>query len=248
MTDTTPKQCRVCRKPFNAYPLGEKNGFELEACRVCGSVMVNPEVTDAEREEFFGMVEPQITHIPQHAREVERLKGILLKIEPNPAGKTFLDVGSQYGYAVTAAKALGMKAQGVEKHEHFITFLHEKYENGAETFLHKTAQALAAENNGQKFDFIYSTENFGMETEPESFAQAIADLLAPKGKLYIHEPDGNHFNLPRQFVNWEIAYPPINFVYYSKKGMTALLARHGLAVRKKLFSWRPFMRLVVTKK
>lgn len=248
MTDTTQQQCRVCRKPFNAYPLGEKNGFILEACRACGSVMVNPAVTEAEREEFFGMVEPQITHIPHHDREVERLKGILRKIEPHAQGKTFLDVGSQYGYAVTAAKDMGMKAQGIEKHEHFITFLHEKYPDGDKTFQHKTAQALAAENTGQKFDFIYSTENFGMETDPEGFAQAIADLLAPNGVFYMHEPDGNHLNLPRQFVNWEIAYPPINFVYYSKKGMAALLARHGLIIRKKLFSWRPFMRLVVAKK
>lgn len=247
MTDTTQQPCRVCRKPFNAYPLGEKNGFELEACRACGSVLVNPEVTEEQREEFFGIVEPKITHIPNHEAEIERLKKVILKVEPQPQGKTFLDVGSQYGYAVSAAKQLGMKAHGVEKHDHFIEFLHEKYENGKEIFQHIRLQDYAA-TNPPKYDFIYSTENFGMETQPEEFAQAIADLLAPSGKVYIHEPDGNHFNLPRQFVNWEIAYPPINFVYYSKKGMAALLARHGLAIKHKYFSWRPFMRLYVTKK
>ncbi len=247
MTDTTQQQCRVCHKPFNAYPLGEKNGFELAACRSCGSVTVDPEVTDALREEFFGIVEPKITHMPNHEKEIERLKKIIQKVEPNPQGKTFLDVGSQYGYAVAAAKELGMKVHGVEKHEHFIEFLHEKYAKGSETFQHIRLQDYAAANP-PKYDFIYSTENFGMETKPEEFAQAIADLLAPNGKVYIHEPDGNHFNLPRQFINWEIAYPPINFVYYSKKGMAALLARHGLAVKKTFFSWRPFMRLVATKK
>lgn len=248
MTDTTQQKCRVCHKPFNAYALGEKNGFALEACRHCGSVMVDPWVTEEQREEFFGTVEPQITHMANHEFEIARLRKIILKIEPQPQGKTFLDIGAQYGYAVKAAQGLGMKAKGIERHPFFIEFLHSKYEkDGREVFEHIDLLDYVA-GSPEKVDFIYSTESFTMSAQPEELAQAMADVLAPGGKIYIHEPDGNHFNLPRQFINWEFAYPPINFIYYSKQGMASLLARHGLQIRKKFFSWRPFMRLIVTKK
>lgn len=246
MTDTTQQKCRACHKPFNPYPLGEKNGFALQACRNCGTVMVEPWVAEDQREEYFGSVEPQITHMANHEKEVEKLKKIIQKVEPNPAGKTFLDIGSQHGYAVTAAKELGMKAIGLERHDFYIEFLHTKYEN-KEDFLHTSAQEYAA-TNPPKADFIYSIENFSMETQPEELAAAITSLLADKGKVYIYEPDGNHYNLPRKFINWEVAFPPINFIFYSKKGMAALLARHGLKIRKKFFTWIPYMRLIAAKK
>jgi SAM-dependent methyltransferase len=246
MTDKTQEKCRACHKALHTYPMGEKNGYSLAACRSCGTVTVTPWVTDKDREEYFGEVEPQVTHIQAHEKEIIRLQKLIQQRIPDPKGKRFLDIGAQYGYAAIAARNLGMSVTAIEPHEFFIQFLQEKYEN-PEIFLHTTLQEYAA-TKPEAADFIYSSENFCMQTDPESFTAALASLLTPGGKLYIDEPDGNSFNLPRKFTSWEMAFPPINFIYFSKRGMAALLARHGLKIKRKFFTWRPFMRLVVIKK
>ena len=76
----------------------------------------------------------------------------------------------------------------------------------------------------------------------------MAKTIAVSGKIYIEEPDGNSFNVPKRFTDWEFVQPPLNFLYLSKKGIAKLLARHGLKIEKSYFVWAPFMRLIVTKK
>jgi SAM-dependent methyltransferase len=245
MTDVLPDKCLICHKDLHAYPMGEKEGYKLIACKSCGTVMTNPLVTQAQREAYFGEIDPQITHIPEPSREIERIKKLILKLMPHPAGKRFLDVGCQNGYAVVAAKELGMLSQGIDQHGFFIDFARDKY--GANLFEQTTAAEYAAAGH-PPVDFLYALECFCMQPDPDNFTAALARLITPKGMIYIEEPDGNHFNLPRKFANWPVVWPPINFIYLSRKGMDALLKRHGLKITKKFFNWLPRMRLVVRKK
>jgi len=247
MTAETPQddKCPICLKPFVPYPMGEKNDFQFAACSACGSVMVTPWMTDEKREQYFGEIEPQITHTPNPDNDIAARKKAIERIMPNPAGKKFLDVCSQQGYSVVAAKSLGMTAHGIDPHEFFVDFARSKF--GDELFDYTSASEYAESHAGE-YDFIYVQEAFSANTRPDELAAALKKLLAPGGVIYIEEPDGNHWNLPGKFILWPLVFPPINFSYISRKGLALLLKRHGLAVTKVFWSWHPFSKLVVKHK
>lgn len=240
----TQTVCRICRKPFVPFPMGEKNGYTLEACKACGSVTTTPWPTQADIDKFFGDIQPEVVHEPDHQGRINRIKQLLKKLVPNPAGRRFLDVSARQGYAVIAAKDLGFQAHGIDSHDFCVAFAKDKYD--PHLFEYTTVQAYAAK--GGQAEFLYVTEGFCEQTDPESYAAALAQILAPNGIMYLEEPDGNHIRLPANFPRWGFVDPPLNFSYISKKGMLILLARHGLKLQKKFFAWNPFMRLIVVHK
>jgi hypothetical protein len=251
-TKTTPQtpppqaqsKCRICLKPFNPFPLGEKNGYTFEACKACGSVTTIPWPTQADIDKFYGDIQPEIVHAPNPQGRINQIKKHLNKLMPNHAGKRFLDVCTREGYAVVAAKELGFQAHGIDRHDFCVAFEKDKYD--PHLFEHTTVQEYA-EKGGQA-EFIYVVEGFCEQRDPDDYAAALANILAPGGMIYIQEPDGNHIRLPANFPRWSFVYPPMNFSYISKKGMLILLARHGLKLQKKFFSWNPYMRLVIVHK
>lgn len=226
--------------------MGEKNGFSFAACQSCGSVMVMPWVTRQQREDALGDIQPEATHIPNPDAEIAHYKKHLQKVTGgrlSGTGRKFLDVGCRQGYTVMAAKGMDYLAKGLDQHDFFIRFAQEKYGDGL--FEHATVQDYA--ESGQQADVVFSLECFSEQTDLDAFTAALAKTLAPGGIIYIEEPDGNSFHLPKSFANWAFAEPPLNFVYPSKKGLTALLKRHGLKITKSFFSWSPMMKLVVMK-
>lgn len=237
-------KCRICLKPFTAFPLGEKNGYTFEACKACGSVTTIPWPTQADIDKFFGDIQPEIVHAPNPKGQINGLKKLLQKLVPAPAGRRFLDVCTRQGYAVIAAKELGFQAHGIDSHDFCISFAKDKYD--PHLFEHISVQDYAAK--GGQADFIYVNEGFCEQTDPDGYAAALAKILTPGGQIYIHEPDGNHIRLPANFPRWSFVDPPLNFSYISKKGILILLARHGLKLQKKFFRWSPYMRLIVVHK
>lgn len=236
--------CPICHKAFSPYPMGEKDGFAFVACKSCGSVLIDPPIVQDQLDAFYADVQPQITHVADVADTTERMRKILLKLGNDVAGKRFLDILCRHGYAVHAAKKLGMNAKGIDSHEFYASFAREK-NGGPEIFDHKTALEYA--NTGAQADIIFSLESFCEQTDIEAHMAGIAKILAPGGKLYIQEPDGNSFWIPRTFANWIFVDPPLNLNFISKKGMKALLARHGLKIERSFFTWGPFMRLIASK-
>lgn len=239
------EKCKICLKPFYSFPMGEKNGYILESCRACGSVMARPWVTQEQLDKFFGEVQPTATHLAEPDIEISITESLIRKTCPGePKGKRFLDIANRQGYGVMAAKRLGMEPLGISPHDFFTKFAQEVY--APDLFKHISVQDYAA-SDPPKVDFILAQETFTEQPDPESYMAAVARLLAPGGVMYVEEADGNSFNLPKRFAEWGYVEPPLNFVYYSKKGLTALLNRHGLAVQKMFFTWKPMMRMVVVK-
>ena len=238
------KTCPVCLYPLQGYSMGEKNGYQLVACKGCGSVMVKPWMTPAEIEKFFGEVQPEIVHVSNPPAQIAAMKKLIQKITDNFAGRRFLDISCRQGYAVMAAKELGLQAKGIDPHDFFIAFAKDKYT--ADLFEHISVQDYAA--RGEQADVIFSIESFCEQTDPEGYMAALSKIIAPGGILYLQEPDGNNFHLPKNFSRWRFVDPPLNFVYFSEKGMKSILARHGFKIQKSLFTWGPFMRLLAAKK
>jgi hypothetical protein len=240
----TQKTCRICLKPFVEYPMGEKNGSKFVACKACGSIETQPWPTQEELDQFFADIQPEIVHFPNHEREIIRIKKLIGKVTQDFKGRRFLDVCSRQGYGVLAAKELGFQAHGIDSHDFFVAFAKDKYD--PHLFTHISVQDYAAKN--EQAEFIYIPEGFCEQLDPESYVAALAKILAPTGKIYLHEPDGNHLRLPTNFANWGFVDPLLNFSYLSKRGLEALLARHGLKIEKSFWSWSPFMHLVVVHK
>lgn len=238
------QKCRICQQPFQPYPMGEKNGCMLMACRSCGSVMTDPYITQEELDIYFADIDPQITHAPDPAREIIDMKDRIVKITPELKGKRFLDAGCRQGYAVKAAHLQGMKPFGIDSHDFFIRFAQEKYP--PDLFKHTTVQDYAA-TDPEKYDIGFALECFCEQTDPEGFVAGLSRLIKQGGLLYIEEVDGNSFNLPRNFANWSYVDPPLNFLYISKQGMEAILGRHGFRIQKMFFTWRPLMRLIAVR-
>ncbi|HYD19241.1 MAG TPA: class I SAM-dependent methyltransferase [Patescibacteria group bacterium] len=236
--------CIICQKPFFPYPMGEKNGCILHSCKNCGSVMTEPLVTRDELDAYFASIDPQITHVPDPAREIIDMKDRIVKITPELKGKRFLDVAARQGYAIKAAHLQGMKVFGIDSHDFFIRFAQEKYP--PDLFKHSTVMDYAAEDP-EKYDIVFALETFCEQPDPDAFVAGLSRLMKKGGLLYIEEVDGNSFNLPRNFANWTYVDPPLNFIYMSKKGMEAILNRHGFQIQKMFFTWRPLMRLIAVK-
>lgn len=245
MSSMPESTCRACLAPFHPYPMGDKNGFKLEGCRSCGSVLANPWPKAEDIEKYYGDVQPEAVHVSDPERETSYIaKQLVKRLGPAKQGARFLDVVARQGYAVVAAEKLGYKARGLNSLEYLARFAAEK--NGTERFEEATLQDYAA--RGEKADVILSVEAFCEQTDLEGFTAALAASLDKGGVIYIEEPDGNHFNAPRDFAFWRVVDPPASFGFISKKGMEKLLGRHGLKIKKSFFTWVPYMRLLVVKK
>lgn len=235
--------CRICKKPLYPQPMGEKNGYSLVACKSCGSVMVSPWIEQDELDQFFGDVQPEITHLPDPDAEIKTMVKNITAAAKGVSGKRFLDVSCRQGYGVMAAKQLGFDAKGIDSHDFMIRFAQKEYD--ATLFEHVSAVDYAA--TGVKADVVFSLESLCEQPDPESFVAALAALTAPGGVVYMEEPDGNNFNLPRIFTKWALVEPPLNFLYISKRGLLLLLKRHGFRVKKIFFSWAPMTRLIAVR-
>lgn len=237
------KTCRICLQPLNEYDMGEKNGYQLMACEYCGSIAVSPWPTQDDIDTFFGDIQPEIVHSPDHKIKIKTAVKLIRKVTDKFVGRRFLDVSCRQGYAVMAAKELGFQVKGIDNYDFFVTFAKDKYD--ADLFEHATVQEYAAK--GEQAEFIFCVESFCEQLDPEGYMEALSKIIAPGGTLYLQEPDGNSFHIPKKFSDWDYVDPLVNFSWISEKGMEMLLARHGFKIRKKFFTWGPFVRLIVVK-
>lgn len=242
--------CIVCHGNFNPYAIGDKDGYNLVSCRSCGSVLTAPWPSDAALEKYYGDIQPEAVHAENPEDVITKATKILSKVLPPPvAGKDMLlDINAQRGYTTIAAARMGWKAVGLNSQEFLYRFAANNY--GENNFIYTDAVTFASEIT-DKFNVIIAINTFNEARDLDAFTAALASLLAPGGMIYLEEPDGNHFNTPRDFAGWSIVEPPITCAILSKKGMVKLLARHGLGIKQTFFSWlRPVVRahVVHTKK
>lgn len=240
---TQELHCHICRKDTTPYDMGDKNGYRLLACRACGSVLASPWPTDAAVDSYYGDIQPEIVHATDPEREIASAARILKKYlgMPRDGNARLLDANALRGYGVMAAQQLGYAATGINPLDFYDRFATEKY--GQKNFEHAALPALAA--RGETFDAVLCISALTEQTDPDAFVAALARVLAPQGVVYIEEPDGNHLNTPRNFAEWDMVDPPVTCATLARPGIAALLARHGLVIRKRYFTWAPYMRLIV---
>lgn len=250
MTNTARKYnqedawCRGC-KGANLAKVGEKDGFALMRCADCKTVVVNPYPADAELMEYYQQYRKTGEYLGKKDSKLRRAQGRVKSIlSQKPPGKKFLDVGCSVGFVVVSATDMGCEATGIDIDADVINIANREFA-GKGRFEAIAVQDLAA--RGDKFDMVYSSEVVEHVRDPEDFIAAISKVMNPGAVLYLTAPDGAHFRVPKDFSSWGMVCPPEHLTFFSRKGITQLLARHGLKVEKFQLAFKPGLKVFARK-
>ena len=235
--------CRACEGKIS-QPIGSKNGFTFHCCGGCGTVTVSPFPTLAELEAFYKSYAGTTDYTKKEKRKIQRSTKRIRRLKGYTKGRAFLDVGCNYGFAVVAAHALGFDAHGIDVDSTAIASNQQRYE-GRGSFTHVPVQDYAA--SGKKADVIYTSEVIEHVPDPDSFVAAMSKILNAGGVLYLTTPDASHVRVPKDFATWDQVIPPEHLTYFTRKGMKALLERHGFKSVKFGFNLKPGLRVIASK-
>lgn len=219
-------------------PSGDKNSYALFRCDGCGTHKVHPQPSPAELAAFYESYVGTTDYTKKRDRKIARSLRRIRKLMRRAPGKQFLDVGCNYGFAVAAAKQLGLDAHGIDIDPTAVAASAQQF---GPHFEARTVEDYAA--SGAKSDMVYTSEVIEHTLDPNSFAASLATILRPGGALYLTAPDGGHFGLPKDFTQWEQVIPPEHLTYFTRKGMKQMFERHGFTDVKFAFNMKPGIRL-----
>lgn len=236
--------CKACSTALSpAMTIGNKNGFDFLCCPQCRTVTVSPFPTPEELMAFYQSYKGTVNYRDKAGKKLNRASKRLKRLMRLTSAKRFLDVGCNYGFTVKAALDLGLDAKGIDIDNTAVSQSKESY--GTTKFETISVQDYAA--RGEKADIIYTSEVIEHVPDPDSFVQAIAQILDKDGILYLTTPDAGHWRRPKEFTQWEQAMPPEHITYFTRKGISALLQKHGLKVESFTFTLKPNLRLIARK-
>jgi SAM-dependent methyltransferase len=224
--------CPVC-SGILSEPLGTKDSFEFFRCRDCGtaSVVPLPDIASVITGVYHSFVTTPF-YLTKRAKKLRKARNRLARIESDPTGKTFLDIGCNVGFAVAAALESGMRAFGIDVDPVAVDIARATFNN--EAFESCSIENYAA--RGGQVDILYISEVIEHVPNPQCFAAAMAKLMKPGGKLFLTTPASDHWRLPSRFTDWDEVKPPMHLVLYSQKGLRQLLERHGFGDFR--FEWK----------
>jgi len=137
-------------------------------------------------------------------------------------GSRVLDVGSNVGFFVRAANALGLQAEGLEINS--VLTAHARETNPGMTFHDCALEEF--ELNGA-FDGIYCSEVIEHVTDVTGFAEGILGLLKPGGALYLTTPSADEYMKGGSVIR-DLGAPD-HKLYFNKKNIGPFLQRVGFS-------------------
>jgi SAM-dependent methyltransferase len=237
-------QCNACHSTEGTAIVGTKDAYTLHRCICCSSVSITPFPTLADLKAYYEAYKGTTDYTKKEKRKIQRSSRRIARLKGFTKGRDFLDVGCNYGFAVVAAHALGLNAQGIDVDSTAINSNKQRYP-GQGSFDYVSVEDHAAK--GAKADIIYTSEVIEHVPDPNSFVAAISKILNPGGVVYITTPDASHFRVPENFASWDQVIPPEHVSYFTRDGMKELLERHGFTKVKFGFNLKPGMRVIALK-
>lgn len=242
MTDVLT--CKACLAPVSEK-IGRKDKYDLLRCGACRTVIVDPWPTVEELQAHYQNYFKTGHYLRKKNSKIRRVTKRLRRIlRFNPPGKRFLDVGCSVGFSIPAALKFNLEPKGIDLDASTLEAGRTAF--GGNFFEQISIEDLAA--RGDRFDMAYANEVIEHVPDPESFVRAVAQALAPGGIFYVTCPDGGHKRVPKNFADWDMVIPPDHLTYFSRKGLTTLLARHGLEIKKFQWSFKPGIKAIAVKK
>jgi 2-polyprenyl-3-methyl-5-hydroxy-6-metoxy-1,4-benzoquinol methylase len=158
-------------------------------------------------------------------------------------GKTFIDIGCNAGFAVEAARTLGLEATGIDLDQTAIEFAQKYYPQA--NFQAMSIQEVA--KKGQTFDIIYCSEVIEHLSKVDDFVSSLYKILKQDGILFLTTPDIGHYSIAKNLLDWDGVRPPEHLLYFSKKSLGLLLKKHGFNKVKFKFNFKPTLKVIIRK-
>ena len=243
-----PMACAVCAGERHG-PFAEANGCRLWRCAGCGFVFMHPPPNAARLEAIYGdayngATEGYFTKVEAKLRRSRRrVRRLARRFPGGAAGRAFLDVGCNGGFMTEAAREVGFVATGLDPDGPSVEWARRHFPQ--HRYLNAWLEEADLGEGG--FDAIYCSEVIEHAADPNRFVARLALALAPGGLLYLTTPDVDHWRRPRDVTRWDAFNPPAHCVYFNPRNLARLLANHGLRPVWKALSFKPGIKLIVTR-
>ncbi|MEX1667976.1 class I SAM-dependent methyltransferase [Zhongshania guokunii] len=236
-------ECPSCQRT-NATLFGSKNSHDLYQCQHCTLIYMHPmPSTDALADYYHNYHKT-----PQYTRKLQskqrRAAKRIWSLKRLCKGKRFIDIGCNAGFAVEAARSLGLDALGIDLDNASIDFARRQYPLAK-------FQTIAAENlasQGESFDIIYCCEVIEHLANPHTFLDALYAMLNDGGVLFLTTPDIAHFSVKRNLLEWTAIRPPEHLLYFAKASLKQLLEAHQFSKVNFRPNFKPTLKVVAQKR
>ncbi len=216
-------RCRACCFPRCAR-YGEKNGFTLLQCVRCHSVQVpapEEEAIDAIYESYYTA---DAADAPPATAAT--LKDLLTRFAVHRETGRWLDVGYGQGALLRAASHVGWECFGAEISPPALQ-IGEREGWTVTSRLEDDPRFQDA-----SFDVVSMIELIEHVPDPDTLLQTALRKLRPGGALYLTTPNARSLNARLLRERWSVYAPPEHLTVWSKRGLSAALARIGFTVRR----------------
>lgn len=213
---TTTDQRRRFAVAIEADP-----GLRFDAllrCNACGSLFTDHAPSDAALGRFYEHYHGNPGYLAKIERKLAQEKRRIFLLKCLVRGRRFLDVGSNIGCAVEAARANGFAATGLELSGEAVAIARERYPDNR--FILGTLAALAPE---QMFDLVYCNEVIEHVPDIGGFVHRLAGSVAPGGLLLLTTPDCGHRRVRGDLLRWAGLKPPAHITLFTRAGVRAAL-------------------------
>lgn len=206
----------------------EQNGQVWWRCAACGFLRLIPMADEAAARAEIGGDGIGQSYIASYrtklAQKMRRSRRRVQKLARRMPGRRLLDVGSNIGCLVEAARRIGLSGVGVEINETLVDFASKTYPSCR--FV--SASIERAPLGETIFDGIYCSEVIEHVPDQDRFVAALAARLRPRGVLYLTTPHAREY-LRNGRRRREDFGAPDHKLYHTHRSLRALLLRHGFA-------------------
>ncbi len=207
--------CDICGGNTSFY--SSVNEYTYYMCEACNTVFLFPLPNETELNRYYDSSfvyssgAANMLELRSKARKIVRKM-----IEYNPSGYQFLDIGSGYGYLLSALAPYDITAVGIEPSFH----LWRQSQNTGMDAIHSSFENW---NTELRFDFISLVHVIEHVAEPQRFLEKAVSLLKPGGILYIETPNIDSFQFRAEKKTYTYLTPPDHVRLFSLKSLSFIL-------------------------
>lgn len=234
--------CPVCGSAVFT-PLFEKSGQHFVKCRDCGLVLINPRPFLGALHEVYDEDYSGAYIRKSHSKRRRATRRVQLLQRRHGAQGRWLDVGCSAGFILEAAAKAGFEVCGVDVEAAGVE--HARNVLGLANVHCGQLEALAL--SGASFDVITLYDVIEHVPDLNVLGVELNRLLAPGGMLHVRTPDVGHWRRTRTLARWPEIKPSEHLYYFDRHTLPRLLAKHGLRLVARHFTWKPALSMVFSR-
>src|SRR5687767_5492029 len=237
MIDLSQQPCEVCDHagseplwtttwPEHRYP----GRFTMRRCASCGLLFNSPRLDDEQLGALYGRNYYFFNR--SEAKELGRIVSMYQRtvalVADRVTEKRSLDIGTGRGYLPAVMKRLGWDAHGVEISPDVAQHARRRF--GVDVFT-GTIEQYVASSLKQTFPLVTAIDVIEHVPSPRSFVAAIAQVVAPGGRVIVDTPNGAARNIESKRLEWG-GFNPFHIYLFSVENLSRLLERSGLTIER----------------